>query len=500
MVSSQWTRYDFVDTIVLNEGEQCLVDIMRCMHQGRRPDLFYKLPRRESLDDFPSPYTLGLFDHMVQNNPDAVWAATIETNRGCPYACTFCDWGGLTQSKVKKFHFNRIEQELEWLSRNPIKSLYIADANFGIFYERDKEIARMVRQAADTSGIDYVVTNYTKHSNERVLEIARILGADKGITFSLQSLHPPTLAAIKRHNLPTSDAKRLLEIANQENINHYTDLILGLPLETAETWRQGLTDLLEMGQHNNIVVFPALVLENTELGDYQANQYNITTVDVVNGLISTDGIMTDQYTEVNRWSQSTSTMSLEEMVDSYMYAWVLINSHMNVMCSQLLAKYCRHVYGVPYRRFYDGMWARCTDQTTHVLGQQFRRVRSALHSIYTTGRSSDPDVQALTVIVAGSPELYADLDQVLDLCVTNAQQFGDMDPGIIDLQRRVLQNTFYQDKVEIHTQVDIHTWQPQRCVYTVEYPNVSSMQNVADFWRMQLKTKNLISTIRRISP
>ena len=27
---------------------------------------------------------------------------TIETNRGCPYGCTFCDWGSATMSRARK--------------------------------------------------------------------------------------------------------------------------------------------------------------------------------------------------------------------------------------------------------------------------------------------------------------------------------------------------------------------------------------------------------------
>ncbi|MCB1005049.1 MAG: hypothetical protein KDB35_12780, partial [Acidimicrobiales bacterium] len=48
---------------------------------------------RERLSDLnvlPSPYLTGEFDHIA---PEA-WVCVIhETNRGCPYGCTFCDWG-----------------------------------------------------------------------------------------------------------------------------------------------------------------------------------------------------------------------------------------------------------------------------------------------------------------------------------------------------------------------------------------------------------------------
>ena len=72
----------------------------------------------------------------------------IETNRGCPYGCTFCDWGSATLSRIRKFDIERVFAELEWCAEARLRAIGIADANFGIF-ERDVEIAE---QIADTEG------------------------------------------------------------------------------------------------------------------------------------------------------------------------------------------------------------------------------------------------------------------------------------------------------------------------------------------------------------
>ena len=41
-----------------------------------------------NLDLIPSPYLSGHFDKMRYP------VTSFETNRGCPYKCTFCTWGG----------------------------------------------------------------------------------------------------------------------------------------------------------------------------------------------------------------------------------------------------------------------------------------------------------------------------------------------------------------------------------------------------------------------
>ena len=56
--------------------------------------------RISDLGSFGSPYLLGTFDHL---DPAEWHQATLETNRGCPYGCTFCDWGQVTLSRIRKF-------------------------------------------------------------------------------------------------------------------------------------------------------------------------------------------------------------------------------------------------------------------------------------------------------------------------------------------------------------------------------------------------------------
>jgi len=48
----------------------------------------------------PSPFLLGGFDKLIAANPNESWIGLWETNRGCPFQCTFCDWGSATAAKV----------------------------------------------------------------------------------------------------------------------------------------------------------------------------------------------------------------------------------------------------------------------------------------------------------------------------------------------------------------------------------------------------------------
>ena len=46
----------------------------------------------------------------------------------------------MTYAKIRKFPLDKVFAELEWIAKNNMDYVTIADANFGVFYERDMAI------------------------------------------------------------------------------------------------------------------------------------------------------------------------------------------------------------------------------------------------------------------------------------------------------------------------------------------------------------------------
>ena len=146
-----FVKHPYVDVIIKKEGEYIFKNVLDSIDNlesvtglvlnvnGQALDTGTS-PRIDELDTIPSPYLTGFFDKIVADNPNVEWNATLETNRGCPYACTLCDWGSLTYNKIKKFNLERIFAELEWIANHKCGFLSVTDANFGIFVERDNLI------------------------------------------------------------------------------------------------------------------------------------------------------------------------------------------------------------------------------------------------------------------------------------------------------------------------------------------------------------------------
>ncbi len=76
---------------------------------------------RLELSTVPSPFLNGLLDEFLH---DERLAPIIETNRGCPYNCSFCVWGQATLTKLRKFDLNTVVDEIHYISKetkNPTK-------------------------------------------------------------------------------------------------------------------------------------------------------------------------------------------------------------------------------------------------------------------------------------------------------------------------------------------------------------------------------------------
>ncbi|MFJ8738745.1 radical SAM protein [Embleya sp. NPDC127516] len=222
-------------------------------------------PRVSDLDALPSP----LLDPGVWSDQDLAASRMIvyETNRGCPYSCAFCYWGGATNSKVRQYSLERIRAELDRIVTHAGNGtqLFIADANFGIL-PRDTEIARhLVELCARHRKRLLVMTNWAKNTNGRVVEIASILhraGLTGAITLSAQSFDAEVLQLANRTNIRVDNYRRMQRQFRDRGIPTYTDLIWGLPGESLATHLDGVEEAVAAG--GSPVVYPLLLLNNTD--------------------------------------------------------------------------------------------------------------------------------------------------------------------------------------------------------------------------------------------
>ncbi len=277
-----------VDAYITGEGEDSLTRLADLIDRHGsvaqipwdvRPSSVYAFDRREGtvvhnphnpvsrldLSTVPSPYLNGMLDRFLD---DARLAPIIETNRGCPYSCTYCCWGQATQSKINAFPLETVMAEIRYTAartKNPTGFFYIADGNFGI-YERDQEIANVLQECTNTVGTPKrVYVYFAKNTNERVLRIAETLSSVTMMSMSKQTLNPVVLDNVKRKNIPVSQYDLLRLECEKRGIPTYSELIYGLAGESEESYINGVIATIREGQL--VTMYPQLLLAGAESGE-----------------------------------------------------------------------------------------------------------------------------------------------------------------------------------------------------------------------------------------
>jgi radical SAM superfamily enzyme YgiQ (UPF0313 family) len=365
--------HPFVDVVCHGEGEHTFLEIAERFPERDWEDVpgvsfldadgrFVTAPKRPRIKDLsivPSPFLEGVFAPLMDANPQTLWRTVWETNRGCPFKCTFCDWGSAIAAKVNQFDLDRIVAEAEWIAANQIDYLFIGDANFGIL-PRDIQIAEAVVAAAKRYGAPrQVLVQLTKNTTERAYQTMKTI-ADAGLAaemnISLQTTTLEVLKAIKRDNISLETYRDLQRRFVRDGIPTFVDMIVGLPAETPQSFRDSVSRVVEGGQHHRVQFHNLSVLPNAEMGDpdYQ-REYELKTVTtrIVNNHAARetppDGIYETQELVV-----STASYSEAGWRDMRSFAWLTLTYHMHRLL-QLTTIVTWKLSGLPFWRVIDAL-------------------------------------------------------------------------------------------------------------------------------------------------
>jgi len=328
-----FSKNSFCDLYILNQGEKTFLDVVKKYDQydcdtgilknkvingtiindltgsgkiliGSPTELL------NDLDEIPSPYLNGMLDEFFDGPFDPI----IETNRSCPYRCTFCAWG-IGSSKLRKFSIDRIEKEIEYIAQKTPKSLnlFIGDANFAIL-ERDVKIAKFIKKVNIKYGYpSRVSVQWNKTRIDRVARVAKYLYGLAEVGASMQSLSNDVLRVIKRKNLSLEEVVKL-----NDNLNHevpgstmFSELILGLPLETVKTHIDANKKLTDLGMeifNYNLHLLPGTEMDTDSYRDKYFKKTGWRLHDNAFGIY--DGIKIFEGQEV---VLETSSMNNEEL-------------------------------------------------------------------------------------------------------------------------------------------------------------------------------------------
>ena len=166
------------------------------------------------------------------------------------------------------FPLDRLRSEVEWIARNRIEFVYMGDSNWGML-PQDKDVADMLVEAKSRWGFPKrVLANAPKNSSAKVFDLfdrLKTVGLQKAVTLSMQSWNPETLVSIKRSNIKGKTYEELQTLSKSRDIATYSELILGLPGETLQSFCDGLDKCIDGGAHDGLLVYLCRVLPGSEM-------------------------------------------------------------------------------------------------------------------------------------------------------------------------------------------------------------------------------------------
>ena len=285
------------------------------------------LERLSDLTEIPSPYLTGKMDEFF----DGILTPILQTNRGCPFTCTYCTEGNSYFKKIRWNSPEKIADEIDYIATKMVEArtlggrndLLIADSNFGMFKE-DLETCRLLSRTQKLyNWPEYLNCGTGKNQKKRVLEASRLINGALRLTGSPQSLDSEVLANIKRSNIDVEQMVELADEARKIGANSYAEVILCLPGDSAEKHLKTIGTLVDAG-FNNVYMFQLMMLRGSELclpeirekygmktnyrvlprcfGNYSLNGESIVTAEIEEITTSLDTLTFEDYLYCRRFN------------------------------------------------------------------------------------------------------------------------------------------------------------------------------------------------------
>ncbi len=254
-----------VDALVLRDGEVPFREMLRA--SARSPSELRKVPGlavrgltgwastgeppASLLDDLASPVRLGLV-------PPGRTVA-LETYRGCPLSCSFCQWGEM-DAPQSVFSVEYLTRELSALAAMGAPSAQLVDAALNLNSRAFKNLAEAERAVGFFRKAKLFSCLYPSHLNDAHLEFLSNVHRPR-IDVGLQSFSKEALDHAERPFSEARFAQVMRELSRIAEVE--VEIILGLPGDSPEAFRATLHRALELPCR--VRVFHCLVLPDALL-------------------------------------------------------------------------------------------------------------------------------------------------------------------------------------------------------------------------------------------
>lgn len=232
-----------IDFVIFGEGELTLVELVDGLDSGRTDfggiaGLGFKKdsgpvinsPRAltEKLDDIPhSDY--ALVDYTKYGHVLGHGGATlaIESSRGCPFACAFCD---IRRTKFRYRSPGAVVDVIESWYRKGVQSFFFIDDNLPVIKDRANEICRLILERG--LKIDFKVSSRVDTVSEDVLRNFKKAGCSR-LSLGIESSKQKNLDFLGK-GVTVQQIEDTLKAARKVGLPVFAYMMIGFPGQTRE--------------------------------------------------------------------------------------------------------------------------------------------------------------------------------------------------------------------------------------------------------------------------
>lgn len=234
----------WIDVLAINDGEQTFVELVANTDRSSRglmsvQGLALHAPGGEQagwaetparpladLNELPSPYEMDLVPY------DGL--AVLQTYRGCPFTCSFCEWGTLESPKRVR-GIEELRREFSGMERQPVAGALLVDAGLNLNQHAFRNLRAAVEKHDFFARRTLICEVYPARVRQEHIDFLGAIGQSL-VGIGLQSFDNEVLAHVERSYDETRFEQTLHQLKEVAGVA--IEIILGLPGDTPENFRR----------------------------------------------------------------------------------------------------------------------------------------------------------------------------------------------------------------------------------------------------------------------